>query len=104
MPPMRMKTKGVPSKPKDVRATLKRLLSYMKPYKARLILVCICIVLSAVTNSVAALFMKNLIDGYIVPMLSQNVPDFAPLLRMLFSRIASIDPMIMPAIPNTNST
>ena len=83
MPPMRMKTKGVPSKPKDVRATLKRLLSYMKPYKARLILVCICIVLSAVTNSVAALFMKNLIDGYIVPMLSQNVPDFAPLLRML---------------------
>ena len=39
MPPMKMKMKGVPSKPKDVKGTLKRLLSYMKPYKARLILV-----------------------------------------------------------------
>ena len=101
MPPMRMKTKGVPSTPKDVRATLKRLLSYMKPYKARLILVCICIVLSAVTNSVAALFMKNLIDGYIVPMLSQSVPDFAPLLRMLLLMACAFGMASSPATSTT---
>ena len=44
-------------------------MSYMKPYKARLLLVGICIVISATTTSAAALFMKELIDGYIAPCL-----------------------------------
>ena len=85
MPPARMKIKGVPSKPKDIKGTLRRLMSYMKPYRARLVLVGVCIVISAMTTSVAALFMKTLIDDYIVPMLTQTVPDFMPLLKMLLA-------------------
>ena len=85
MPPARMKIKGVPSKPKDIKGTLRRLMSYMKPYRARLVLVGVCIVISAMTTSMAALFMKTLIDDYIVPMLTQTVPDFMPLLKMLLT-------------------
>ena len=83
MPPMKMK--GIPSKPKDVRGTLRRLMSYMKPYRARLVLVGVCIVVNALTTSVAALFMKTLIDDYIVPMLTVTAPDFMPLLKMLLT-------------------
>ena len=80
MPPVHMKGHG---RPENTKGTLKRLFSYMKPYRARLVIVCIFIVFSAATNSVAALFMRQLIDGYIVPMLTTTAPDFLPLIRML---------------------
>lgn len=73
MPPA-MKIKGTPSKPKNIKGTVQRLLSYMKPYKSRLILVCICILFSALTTSAAALFMQQLIDGYILPVVAGTEP------------------------------
>ena len=71
-PPMKMK--GVPAKPQNIKGTVQRLLSYMRPYKSRLVLVCICILISSVTTSMAALFMKQLIDGYILPMVAGETP------------------------------
>ena len=42
-----------------------------------------CIVISSVTGVVASLFLKTLIDGYIMPLLSQKVPDYSGLLRVI---------------------
>jgi len=72
MPPVRMK--GVPAKPKDAKGTLKRVLSYMKPYKVRLVLIAVCLVFSALIGVAAALFMKLLIDGYIIPVVTNQTP------------------------------
>lgn len=60
--------------------TVKRLLGYVfKPYKFRCILVVVCILISAVAGVAGSLFLKQLIDDYIAPMLQQAVPDYTPL-------------------------
>lgn len=64
-------------------AALKRLLSYMKAYKGRLVLVTICILLSAVASAASSMFLKTLIDGYIAPLLKAENPVFTGLLRAL---------------------
>ena len=64
-------------------AALKRLLSYMKAYKGRLVLVTICILLSAVASAASSMFLKTLIDGYIAPLLEAENPVFTGLLRAL---------------------
>ena len=63
--------------------TAKRLLSYLKSYKLHFLFVLVCIVISSVTGVVASLFLKTLIDGYIMPLLSQKVPDYSGLLRII---------------------
>ncbi|WP_320129807.1 ABC transporter ATP-binding protein [uncultured Sphaerochaeta sp.] len=64
--------------------TTKRLLSYMKQYRVQLILVIICIILSAVANSVGALFLQVLIDTYVLPLIGQANPVFSALLKAIF--------------------
>jgi len=63
--------------------TLKRLFSYMAEYRLQLIFVVVCILLSAAASAASALFMKTLIDGYIVPLLGQEHPVYAELLRVI---------------------
>ena len=63
--------------------TLKRLLSYMTVYKGQLILVSICILLSAIASAASSLFIQTLIDDYIVPLLGSDSPVFTGLLRAL---------------------
>ena len=46
--------------------TIKRLLSYMSEYRFRLILVGICILISAAASAASALFLQTLIDQYIL--------------------------------------
>ncbi len=60
--------------------TLKRLLQYMGNYRLYLILVFLCILLSAAASASSSLFLKTLIDDYITPMLGQNAPSFVPLM------------------------
>ena len=43
----------------------------------------VCIVVSALANVQASLFLKTLMDDYIVPMTQQQDPDFAPLAAAL---------------------
>lgn len=73
--------------PKDAKATAKRLLGYLGQYKIRFTLVIICIVVSAVTTAIASLFIQSLIDDYIMPLLSQEVPDFSGLLHYMMKLI-----------------
>lgn len=65
--------------------TLGRLLSYMKPYKGRLVFVTVCILLSSIASAVSSLFLQSLIDEYIVPLLSSSSPVFTGLLKALIS-------------------
>lgn len=54
--------------------TIKRLLSYMAKYKLRLVMVSICIVVSGAAGAASSLFLKTLVDNYIMPLLGQKNP------------------------------
>ncbi len=69
--------------------TVKRLLKYFRPYRARMIFVMVCIVISAVVGAVSSLFIKSLIDDYIAPMLLQAIPDYSGLAKMI-TKLAGI--------------
>ena len=57
-----------------------RLLSYvMKNYAVHCIIVVICIFITVLANVQGTWFMQTLIDGYIVPLMSQTNPDFSGL-------------------------
>lgn len=78
-PPMDMKNmKNMDTK------SLKRVLSYIfKNYKLHFIIVVICIIITSITTLVGTLFMRDLVDEYIIPLTEQKAaglePDFAPL-------------------------
>ena len=59
---------------------LKRIMAEVfQHYLPHCILVLICIVVSALANVQASLFLQTLIDDYIIPMTRQQDPSFAPL-------------------------
>ena len=63
---------------------LKRIMGEVfQHYLPHCIIVLICIVVSALANVQASLFLKSLIDDYIVPMTQQVAPDFGPLTAAL---------------------
>ena len=72
-----------PSRPQVNPNTLKRLLGYLSVYKTRVILVVICILLSAIANVMSSLFIQRLIDDYISPLLLESNPVFDALFRAI---------------------
>ena len=78
MPPEKMK-----SPIGDAPAVIRRLLSYLSAYKLRLLLVMVCILISAAAGAVSSMFIQILIDSYITPMIQTKSTDFGPLLRLL---------------------
>ena len=59
---------------------LKRVLGYtFKDYAVHWIVVVVCIVTTVLATLQGTLFMRTLIDDYIVPLLGQQNPDFGPL-------------------------
>ena len=72
-----------PSRPQVNPNTLKRLLGYLSVYKTRVILVVICILLSAIANVMSSLFIQRLIDDYISPLLLEANPVFDALFRAI---------------------
>ena len=81
MPPPRMQFGG--RKAKDPKKTLLRLLSYLKHYWVTLLLVALCIVAVALTQSQSATALGKLVDKFILPMLAEGSEDFAPLKAFL---------------------
>ena len=64
--------------------TAKRLLKYItETYKLRLILVFICIFLSAVASISVSLSLKYLLDDYIIPLIGQTDPNYAELYKAM---------------------
>ncbi len=70
-------------KPKNTKATMKRLMSYLKPHRWRMALVSVCIIFAALANVVGASFVSELVDTYIAPLIGQNAPDYTPLIGAL---------------------
>ena len=78
-----VKMRGDGRMAKNPKQTISRLLSYMARYKGTLAVVGVSVVFSAVAQAASSASLGVLVDDYITPMLSQAVPDFAPLLRFL---------------------
>ena len=54
---------------------LKRLMGYvLSRYKFRYLIVVICIIISALASVASSVFMRTLIDGYIMPLIGQVRP------------------------------
>ena len=81
MPPVKMRGDG--RKAKDPKKTLLRLLGYMKKYIPTLLLVALCIIISAFASTKGSENIGKLVDDFIKPMLSSGSTDFAPLLQYL---------------------
>ncbi len=78
--PMRGRGMGKPLEKPD-KGVILRLFRYLKPFRLRLSVVILCILVSAMSSVMGALFMEKLIDGYIVPLLLTDHPVFDGLLR-----------------------
>lgn len=86
-PPPRPGARGaqmrIPGQKMDFKV-LKRVFSYVgTKYKFLMLLVVVCIFLSSIANVFSSLFLGDLIDEYIEPMLTSGSNDFGPLLSML---------------------
>lgn len=66
--------------------TLKRLLGLItKKYKLSFIVVFLCIIVNAVVSAASALFIGNIIDDYITPLLKMSVPDYSDLISAIIT-------------------
>ena len=64
-------------KPKDMKRTIKKLLSYMGHYRGAMVLVAVCLVVSSGASIFSSYLLKPIINDYILP------GDFPGLIRML---------------------
>ena len=78
-----MKNRKKPSLESINKDTIKRLMGYLKLHKSKLVIVVICIILSAIASASAAVFLKVLIDDYITPLISMSVPDYSGLIKII---------------------
>ena len=81
MPPVRMRGDG--RKAKNPGKTLLRLLGYMRKYIPNLLIVLVCIVVTAVAQTRGSENLGTLVDDYILPMVASGSTDFGPLFRYL---------------------
>ena len=81
MPPAKMMGDG--RKAKDPKKTFLRLLGYMKPYIPNLIIVMLCIVITAFAQTRGSENIGYLVDDYILPMVESGSTDFGPLMNYL---------------------
>ena len=72
-------------KAKNPKKTLLRLLGYMKSHIPTLIVVAVCIFVSAYASTKGSENIGRLIDDFITPMLKSGDQDYAPLLKYLTS-------------------
>ena len=78
--PMRGHGRGPKPKLKDSKKIIHRLMGVVfENYLPHCILVAACILISTYANLQGTMFMKTLIDDYILPMIGTQNPDFGPL-------------------------
>ena len=81
MPPVKMRGDGRMAK--DPKKTLVRLLSYLKKHTVVLLIVMVCIFLSAYAQTRSTAAIGRLVDDYILPMVASGSTDFGPLAEYL---------------------
>ncbi|MBQ7415913.1 MAG: ABC transporter ATP-binding protein [Oscillospiraceae bacterium] len=87
MPPVRMSGDGRMAK--DPKKTVARLFRYLLNYKFTLLIVVLCIFVTALAQAVSSTTLGQLVDTYILPMVKNGSTDFAPVLSFLI-KIACI--------------
>ncbi len=70
-------------RPKNTKAAIGRIFSYMSGYKIRMVLVVIGIILFAGTNIMGTYLLKPIINEYIVPFIGQQDVDFSGFIGIL---------------------
>ena len=83
MPPPRMHGDG--RKAKNPGKTLLRLMGYMRKYIPLLVIVLICIFVTAIAQTKGSENVGKLVDEFITPMVGQENPDYSPLLHYLIT-------------------
>lgn len=84
--PMRPMAGGKPKLNATSLKTLKKLLGYIfKEYKFTFFMVIGTIIISSLANVAGTLFLRNLIDDYILPLLNQPEANFGPLLKAILT-------------------
>lgn len=79
--PMGRRNRGPAQKVENSGQVLKRLFGIIfKKYKFQMIIVFVCILISVLANVQGSLFIQNLIDDYITPMIQSGSRDFGPML------------------------
>lgn len=82
-----MKTERMPQMPRRVGfnpRTARRLLGYVfRPYKVQMVVVLICILISALAGVAGSTFPQPLIDNFITPLTQSETPDSGPLAQAL---------------------
>ncbi|MDU1583530.1 MAG: ABC transporter ATP-binding protein, partial [Peptoniphilus harei] len=69
---------------KENKEAAKKLLSFIfKRHKYKLLAVSVMVIISSLATISVSIFMRFLIDDYILPLLKMNTPDFSNLLAML---------------------
>ena len=81
MPPAKMRGDG--RKAKAPKKTFFRLLRYLGKYKVTMGVVVGCIIFAALAQALSSSSLGTLVDDYIKPLLSQEAPDYGPLIRFL---------------------
>ena len=76
MPPVKMRGDGRMAR--DPKKTLLRLLSYMKKYIPVLVIVFVCIIVTAIAQTNGSAALGTLVDEYILPMVASGSTDFGP--------------------------
>ena len=87
MPPHPIPMKGRMAK--DPKKTLLRIISYLKKYIPILILVLICILVGAYAQIIGSTALGDLVDDFILPMVSSGTADYGPLTQFIF-KIAGV--------------
>lgn len=75
--------KNMKKRPKIDFKILGRVISYLKYYKIRLIIVIICLILTTLSSVVGNLYLQTLIDDYIVPLIGVQNPIFTSLMHAI---------------------
>ncbi len=81
MPPVRMRGDGRMAK--NPKKTLLRLLGYLKYYWFTLLLVLLCILAVALTQTQSSIALGKIVDDFILPMVEVGSTDFTPLWNFL---------------------
>lgn len=77
--------KGARMPMKFDKKTIKRVFAYLKPYKVQMILVVVCILLTAGAQVGSSLFLQTLIDDYIMPLVVDPSIGYSGLLKALIT-------------------
>ena len=75
--------RGAVSRPKNMKKTLLRILSYMREYRLQLVVVLLAVMISSGANVAGTYFLKPLINNYILPFVGQESPDLSGFIGML---------------------